>query len=171
MSNERRNQVSWELNTLVGLGIAITAMTIGLIGLYYLKWPMWTWMRDHVFYCYIEPNKCFYLLSATAQVTGALFALVFSITFIAVQFSVKYTHRAIEIIFNWKLIIYMVGFACSVILPLWWLLNPTLVGTYISIVTGSIVVISLVFLFLDLRKRMNIGWISNYLRQNGLDES
>lgn len=64
----------------------------------------------------------------------------------------------------------MGGFACSVILPLWWLLNPTELGTYISIVTGSLVVLSLVLLFLDLKKRMNIKWAIDYLKEKAMEE-
>lgn len=127
---------------------------------------MLEWLRDRIFTGHLDSH---YLLSATAQVLGALFALVFTITLIAVQFVTKYTHRTMKIIFNWRLIFYMAGFACSVILPLWWLLNPTELGTYISIVTGSLVVLSLILLFLDLKKRMNIGWIITCLKEEGLN--
>lgn len=165
---EERKQYPWELWFLFWIGIAIIAVTIGLIGLYYLRWPMFEWLWKPLFDEYIDPQQSNYLFSATAQVLGALFALVFSITLIAVQFVTKYTHETMKIIFNWRLIFYMGGFACSVILPLWWLLNPTELGTYISIMTGSLVVLSLVLLFLDLKKRMNIEWIINYLKEQGL---
>jgi len=166
-NEEERKQYPWELWFLFWIGIAIIAVTLGLIGLYYLRWPMLEWLRDRIFTGHLDSH---YLLSATAQVLGALFALVFSITLIAVQFVTKYTHETMKIIFNWRLIFYMGGFASSVILPLWWLLNPTELGTYISIVTGSLVVLSLILLFLDLKKRMNIKWALDYLKKRALKE-
>jgi hypothetical protein len=165
MTNGRRNQHPWELWVLFGIGIAVISLTL-VIGLIYLvgrPQPWWNWLFTGG-----ELDGSKYLLSATAQVLGALFALVFTITLIAVQFVTKYTHRTMKIIFNERLIFYMTGFACSVILPLWWLLNPTELGTYISIVTGSLVVLSLILLFLDLKKRMNIGWIITCLKVEGL---
>lgn len=167
MSNgETRKQCPWELWVLFFFGTIVIAVTAGIGLIRIVGWPRCLW--ELLFGGYIDPQQSNYLLSATAQVLGALFALVFTITLIAVQFVTKYTHRTMKIIFNWRLIFYMAGFACSVILPLWWLLNPTELGTYISIVTGSLVVLSLILLFLDLRKRMNIGWIITYLKEEGL---
>jgi len=159
------NRRPWELWVLFLFGIAVI-LTTGASGLIYLThWPTpWEWL----FGGYTEVKQSNYLLSATAQVLGALFALVFSITLIAVQFVTKYTHRTMKIIFDWKLFFYMGGFACSVVLPLWWLLYPTEVGTYISLVVGSSTVASLLLLFLDLRKRMNIGWAIDYIKAEAL---
>jgi len=113
-----------------------------------------------------DHNK--YLLSATAQVLGALFALVFSITLIATQFVTKYTHRTMEIIFNKKVIAYMILFAGATVLPLGCLSNPTSLGAIISVIVGSIFVLSVPGFFWYLKGRMNIGWIITYLKEEGL---
>lgn len=54
-----------------------------------------------------DQNK--YMLSAIAQVLAALLALVFSITLIATQFVTKYTHRTMRMVFNNRIIFYMVA--------------------------------------------------------------
>ncbi|MBA7656571.1 hypothetical protein ES703_64497 [subsurface metagenome] len=106
-----------------------------------------------------------YLLSAEAQVLGALFALVFSITLIATQFVTKYTHRTMQIIFNKWVIGYMILFAGSIIVPLACLSNPSGLGSFISFVYGSVMIILLIPFFLDLKRRMNIGWIITHLKK------
>lgn len=142
---------------LIGLGIAIVIILV--------LPSTWQWLLRTP-EAPGDQNK--YLLSATAQVLGALFALVFSVTLIATQLVTKYTHRTIRIIFNWKVTLYMSLFAGSVILPLWCLSNPTGIGSLISVGFGSLMVILLIPFFRDLKKRMNIEWIINYLKEEGL---
>ena len=115
-----------------------------------------------------DQNK--YLLSATAQVLAALFALVFSITLIATQFVTKYTHRTMQLIFNKWVIGYMIAFAAAIIIPLACLSNPTGLGAFISVAYGSVMIILLIPFFLDLKKRMNIEWILKRFVVEGLKE-
>ncbi|MEA3312636.1 MAG: hypothetical protein U9Q76_10510 [candidate division WOR-3 bacterium] len=142
-------------------GIAV----IVIVGIFILP-TTWQWLRtpetpgDH--------NK--YLLSATAQVLGALFALVFSITLIATQFVTKYTHRTMEIIFNKKVIAYMILFAGATVLPLGCLSNPTSLGAIISVIVGSIFVLSVPGFFWYLKGRMNIEGIISFLKKQALKE-
>jgi hypothetical protein len=120
MSNGRRSP--W---LTVVVSCAITTIVIGLLLLWVYLLDYWGWLDlglTEVDY----DDRIKYLLSATAQVLGALFALVFSITLIAVQFVTKYTHRTMRIVFNNWIIFYMVVFASSVVIPLVWLIgDPT----------------------------------------------
>lgn len=151
MSNDRR--INW-----LGILVVISIATI-VIGLVFLG----AYLLDYLGYISLSltvtdfDDRVKYLLSATAQVLAALFALVFSITLIAIQFVTKYTHRTMEVVFNNWIIFYMVIFASSVVVPLVWLItHPTWGGAIMSLVIGIIVVISLVPFFLYLRDRMKI---------------
>jgi len=108
-----------------------------------------------------------YLLSATAQVLGAVFALVFSISLIATQFVSKYTHRPAGVIFHKKIFIYMGGFAIAVVFPLWWIVTPIGIGSFLSLVLGSLFVLSVPGFFLYLIK-MNIEGVISELKKIGL---
>ena len=108
-----------------------------------------------------------YLLSATAQVLGAVFALVFSISLIATQFVSKYTHRPAGVIFHKKIFIYMGGFAVAVVFPLWWIVTPIGIGSFLSLVLGSLFVLSVPVFFLYLIK-MNIEGVISELKRIGL---
>lgn len=151
---------------MVGFAIATIAVGFLLLLIYafdYLGWFQLGLSADDF------DDRIKYLLSATAQVLAALFALVFSITLIAVQFVTKYTHRTMRIIFNNWIIFYMVVFAGSVVIPLIWLLvNPKLGGAIMSLMVGGIVVISLVPFFLYLRDRMKIDAVIEYLKDEGI---
>lgn len=109
-----------------------------------------------------------YLLSATAQVLAALFALIFSITLIAVQFVTKYTDRTIQAVFTNWIIVYMVFFAGSVIFPLWCFANPTGLGSMISVIIASVVIALLIPYFLYLRKRMTTESVMDFLKNEAL---
>ncbi|MBN2378800.1 hypothetical protein JXM67_03240 [candidate division WOR-3 bacterium] len=162
MSNGRRSP--W-LAVVVSCAIATIVIGFLILGIYLLDY--WGWLDlglTEVDY----DNRIKYLLSATAQVLGALFALVFSITLIAVQFVTKYTHRTMRIIFNNKIIFYMITFALSVAVPLLWLMSPTWGGGIMAIVVGVIIILSLVPFFLYLRDSMKIEHVTNHLKDKGL---
>ncbi len=122
------------------------------------------WLKANV-----DNPRQLYLLSATAQVLAALFALVFSITLLAVQFVTKYTHRTMRIVFTGRVIVYMGGFALAVVLPLWFISHPTGWGSLVSVIIGSLYVLSLVGFFLYLRDRMKIDGLITYLKEEGLN--
>ena len=166
MSVRRSKRVIWELWVLCCFGALVTVVTLASMLVALFHWPRWLW--EPWFDQYILPQQSNYILSAIAQVLGALFALVFSMTLIAVQFVTKYTHRTMKIIFNRKMLIYMAGFASSIILPLLFLISPTKIGTTLSMVTGWAVVASLILLFLDLKKRMNIRWAIEIIKKEAI---
>lgn len=109
-----------------------------------------------------------YLLSATAQVLGAVFALVFSITLITTQFVTKYTHRTVGVIFKKWVIIYMFLFASTVILPLICLRSPNGLASYASTMLGSLFLLSVPWFFVYLIEKMNIEGVIKELKKVGL---
>jgi len=94
-----------------------------------------------------NPDKLKYLLSATAQVLGAVFAIVFSITPIVVQQLTRYISRPLRFVFNSRIIIYIAGFAVAITIPLWGLGNPTAKWALLSLVVGTFFIISLIWYF------------------------
>ena len=101
MNNGRRFDKGFWIRT--GL-IAFLAVIIFFVWLFKLWIPIgkawdavyqWLTVTDEV-----DVSRHKYLLSATAQVLGALFALVFSITILAAQFVTKYTQRMMKVIFH-----------------------------------------------------------------------
>lgn len=164
MSNGRR--FSW-LGVVVGITIATPVIVVLLTAIYLLS--------DYYGFSILSlddfDDRIKYFLSATAQVLGALFALVFSITLIAVQFVTKYTHRTMRVVFTKSINWYMLLFASSVVFPLAWLLiNPSWGWAIISLIWGGIIILSLVPFFLYLRERINIETVIEYLKRKAMKE-
>ncbi len=160
MSNGRR------FNKAFLIGIGVIAILMIAVVVFLTRHSLWAWLNTKAEF----PDTHKYLLSATAQVLAALFALVFSITLIATQFVTKYTHRTMQIIFNKWVIGYMILFAASIIIPLAFLSKPNGLGSFISFAYGSVMVVLLIPFFLDLKKRMNIGQVIVKLKDKALKE-
>ncbi|NLI98829.1 hypothetical protein GX441_09270 [bacterium] len=74
-----------------------------------------------------------------------------------------------RIVFPKSIIWYMLLFASSVVFPLSWLLiNPAWGWAIISLIWGSIIILSLVPFFLYLRDRINMDVIIEFLKVEGL---
>lgn len=110
-----------------------------------------------------------YLLSATAQVLAALFALVFSITLIVTQLATKYTQRAVGIVFDKRINFYIGGFALAVIFPLMWIITPMWVGAIESVVIGALYVLSLPPFFLYFIRKMKIDAVIAELKRLAIE--
>ncbi len=113
-------------------------------------------------------TKHHYLLSATSQVLAAIFALVFSITLIVTQFVTKYTHRTIGIVFPKRVFFYILGFALAVIFPLWWLVVPFKIGSFISVVVASFFVFSIPGFFIFLTRKMRTDGVIKHLKTEAI---
>jgi|GEM_PF-2375399 len=110
-----------------------------------------------------------YLLSATAQLLAAIFALVFSITLIGTQFVTKYTHRTMRIIFSRRIFFYIVGFALAVIFPLWWIVTPMGIGSFLSVVIASLFVLSIPGFFVYLIRKMGIEGVIAHIKKVAIE--
>lgn len=106
-----------------------------------------------------------YLLSATAQVLGAIFALVFSIALVAGQTVARYTHRAVNLIFDRSIFIYAGTFAFVTIGVLWCIQYPTNLLTRIALVIGALFILSIPAFIFHLVQRMNLHWIPKRLKE------
>lgn len=106
-----------------------------------------------------------YLLSATAQVLGTIFALVFSIALVAGQTVARYTHRAINIIFDWLILLYAGTFALVTVWVLWCIQYPSNSLTRIALGTGALFILSIPAFIFHLVQRMNLQWIPKRLKE------
>lgn len=75
-----------------------------------------------------------YLLSSVSQCLAATFALVFTISLIAIQLRAKYSPRMLKQFFSFPIIIFMIFFICSIIFPLLILIYLSDIGVKISII-------------------------------------
>jgi hypothetical protein len=89
-----------------------------------------------------NPEKLKYLLSATTQVLGAVFAIVFSITPIVVQRLTRYISQPERYVFHSGIIAYIAAFAVAIIIPLLSLGNPTATWSFVSLGVGSFFILS-----------------------------
>jgi len=153
----------WVMFWIGVFGIGLVFVTFALSLILHIT-GVWEWLSMGI----PSDARNKYLLSATAQVLGAVFALVFSITLIATQFVTKYTHRTVWIVFNKWILTYVGGFAAAVIFPLWWLVNPVGVGSFLSVGLGSLFVMSVPGFFLYLTQRMNLNGIITELGRIGI---
>lgn len=139
---------------------------IGIVILYFSKLPE-SWGIKLFIDC--DPgtrNK--YLLSAAAQVLGAIFVLVFSITLVAGQTVVKYTHRALTIIFDKWIFLYAISFAWVIVGILWCIQYPTDLLTPLALSIGGLFTLSIpVFIFYLIRK-MNLQWMLQEFKRIGI---
>ena len=171
MSNGRRiSTTTWSSWVLLFVGFLVLATVVIIIGLvvFYLlsgnsnrfDWLMFENDCD-------ARNK--YLLSATAQVLGALLAIIFSLVAIATQ-SIKYGSEALRYVFDWMIIVYMFSFASSIIMAIWWIFNPSNFGSLVSVSLASLLVLSLPIYFIDVRSRLDLEWLIRRIEEQGLRE-
>lgn len=162
------------LRILVGIAIAGGAAII-TIGLIYLIGFLSVCICHHppkVWQCLFFDSdfdaRNTYLLSATAQVLGAIFALVFSISLVAGQTVVRYTHRALTIIFNKWIFIYAVIFAGVIVGILWCIQYPTDILTPLALGVGGLFVLSIPVFIFYLIQRMNLQWMPQEFKRIGI---
>ncbi len=165
MSNGRRSPWPTILSWVAIATIVIIAIVV-LVSIFSRPFGWFDWLLMKVD---TQDARHLYLLSATAQVLAALFALVFSITLIAVQFVTKYTHRTMRMVFNARILTYIGGFALAVILPLWFISHPSGFGSLLSLIVGSVYVLSLIGFFYYLRKKLSIDTIIEDLKTEALE--
>ncbi len=149
------------------LAILATELT-GLIYQWTLSEPKGWWQRLFFESDFDSRNK--YLLSAAAQVLGAVFALLFSITLVAGQSVAKYTHRTLTVIFNKWILGYMGAFGGAIIWILSCISYPTDARAVMTVMVGIIFVcLSVPLFFWYLVQRMNLEGMSLELKRIGLN--
>jgi hypothetical protein len=106
-----------------------------------------------------------YLLSAIAQSLAAILALVFTATLIVAQLSSRYSHRVLAQYFDIYTVSYISIFVVAVILPIWLLSRPSLIGINTSFILAVICLVLLVPYFLRFRNTLSpeymIGYVTN----------
>ena len=150
------------------VGCVIMAILVGgaFLLIYLIERPvgLWRWL---FFETNLDARK--YLLSATAQVLGAIFALMFSLSIVAGQTLVRYTHRALTVIYNRRLFIYALAFAGIVIGTLCCLCNPTDGLAIIMVGLGGIfTVLSTPAFFWYIVQGLNLQRIPMLIKRTGL---
>jgi hypothetical protein len=102
-----------------------------------------------------DENSINYILSSISQGLAALFALIFTISLVAAQMSVKYSARMIKGFFSWYITLYMILYFLGIIFPLIgmkigeeWIVN-------VSIGLAGTCVILLIPYYFDLRNRLD----------------
>lgn len=104
-----------------------------------------------------KDNNILYLLSSISQGLAAAFALVFTITLVAVQMVSKYTSRALEQFFSWITVGLMMLFIIAIVFP-WKIMQSTTFSCLevkISIYLGMLCLVLLIpYLY----------WIKNKLK-------
>jgi len=160
----------WILVVIAIIGILVILATelTGFIYQLTLSEPKGCWQRLFFESDFDSRNK--YLLSAAAQVLGAVFALVFSITLVAGQSVAKYTHRTLTVIFNKWILGYMGAFGGAIIWILSCISYPTDARAVMTVTVGIIFVcLSVPTFFWYLIQRMNLEGISLELKRIGLN--
>jgi hypothetical protein len=116
-----------------------------------------------IVFCWIIPfcveltdkNSINYILSSISQGLAALFALIFTISLVAAQMSVKYSARMIKGFFSWQIIIYMILYILGITFPLIGMKVGEEWTVNISIGLAGTCVILLVPYYLDFRNRLD----------------
>lgn len=122
-----------------------------------------------VYQWFAEPgDKHKYLLSATAQTLGAIFAIVFAITPIVVQQLSRYISKPLRYVFKPRMLAYIAGFAIAITTPLWCLIKPGGLGSFISLVLGSGFVFSLIWYFWYILKKSDVDRLMYDLKDESL---
>lgn len=161
MSNGRR--IEWWQWPIPGLLTVIAKITL------FQEWPQLGELINQLYQWFAEPgDKHMYLLSATAQTLGAVFAIVFAITPLVVQQLSRYISKPLRYVFKPRMLAYIAGFALSITIPLWCLIKPSGLGSFISLVIGSSFIISLIWYFRYILKKSDIDNLASSLRDEGL---
>gem|GEM_PF-3833732 len=108
MSNGRRiNRRLW-----IQVGIIVSLIIAIVVTLNFKNLSQWLSYPETL------DNHNKYLLSATAQVLGAVFAIVFAITPIVVQQLSRYISKPFRHVFKKEILLYIAGFAVTIVIPL-----------------------------------------------------
>jgi len=114
-----------------------------------------------------NPDSIYYLLSSIGQSLSAILALVFSITLVAAQFTVRYTYRLINRILDRWTVFCIVVFIIGIIYPYVLLArNQSLVEIKISICIMVLCMILLLPYFLTFPSRLGVQRIIDQLSNN-----
>ncbi|MDA1215840.1 MAG: hypothetical protein O2812_03090 [Chloroflexi bacterium] len=109
----------------------------------------------------------YYLLSAQAQVLGAIVALVSTLSLVAAQLITRYSHRAFSIVHGgwvfWYLGLYLLGIAVALFLLMGNFLLP---GIQFSFALAIVCLFALAPYLLVLRQHMDIGYVIDVFQSN-----
>lgn len=111
-----------------------------------------------------DASPIYYLLSGLGQALAAIFALVFTISLVAAQLTVRYTYRLLQRAFPWWVILYLLFFALAVIYPFLVLSrNFSLLDVRISLCGAILCIVLLVPYFVTFPRRLGIRQIIHFL--------
>lgn len=133
----------------------------GLIISAVLSWLVWSYGLASL----PEDNsRIYYLLSGLGQALAAIFALVFTISLVAAQLTVRYTYRLLQRTFPWWIILYTALFALAILYPFFLLgRDSTLLEVRISLCAAVVCVILILPYFITFPRRLGVSQIIDYL--------
>jgi len=111
-----------------------------------------------------DPSPLYYLLSGMGQALAAVFALVFTISLVAVQITARYIYWLLQRILPWWVLLYIVFFASTILYPFFLLSrNFSILDVRMSLSAAIVCIILLVPYFITFPSRLGVGQIIDYL--------
>ncbi|TKJ43029.1 hypothetical protein CEE36_05965 [candidate division TA06 bacterium B3_TA06] len=149
------------------------ACAVGAFVLFKLWIPIWKVLNVAILWLTtpteVNDQRYHYLLSAAAQALAALFAIVFALAPLIIQRLSRYTAVPMRIIFNRRVLVYIVGFALAVAFPLWLLRSPASNGALVVAIIATISALSIAWFFWYIIRWTNLPRIIDRLQSEVLD--
>jgi len=109
-------------------------------------------------------SPLYYLLSGMGQALAAVFALVFTISLVAVQITARYIYWLLQRILPWWVLMYIAFFVFTILYPFFLLSKDfSMLEVRISLSSAIVCVILLVPYFITFPSRLGVGQIIDYL--------
>jgi hypothetical protein len=168
MAQVEKDKINYPPKYPLLFGLDCISLAVFLIGL--IWWIVWAWLKPDLLYMQIDGYTP-YMLAAIAQSLAAVLALVFTISIIVAQISVRYSSRAFKVFFDSYTIIFFFMFVVAVLLPLWLLSNsiPGVIFVKCALVLSSVCLVLLIPYFIRFTKKLTPEYLLSQLTKEALN--